>query len=313
MFRDPDDAPQFRVNVDFRVGGLGDNIAKMTVIRHVLEAMPHISMDIWVPTYFMELARHWVGKEKRIKLDIVDNLAQADATLTTLRCDGNYHSNLKAHIVTHAWRTMIDTEPPSMKAMEYYRIEGEPSISIGGDYIVITPNFTAKSRAMSAETINGITDWAIGQGLQVVYLGQMASVYHSSLSVPSHTPRADYSKGIALFNKTSLLEAARIMAKARAVVGLDTGLQHLAACTDAPIVGGFSIVKPDTRIPVRHGRMGWRYWAVVPEATLKCRFCQSTNPYVFGHDFRNCFYEDYQCLEQLTATKYIEKIELALT
>jgi ADP-heptose:LPS heptosyltransferase len=90
-----------------------------------------------------------------------------------------------------------------------------------------------------------------------------------------------------LRDKTTLTEAMEILSQARAVVGVDNGLLHLASCSDVPVIWGFTSVDPKHRIPVRNNVAGYNAYTVVPSAGLNCRFCQSKYYYV-EHNFKNC-------------------------
>ena len=104
-------------------------------------------------------------------------------------------------------------------------------------------------------------------------------------------------------------EITAIMGKARAVVGVDGGLLHLASCTDVPIVAGFTVVKPHLFTPTRSGVFGNNFYTVVPEADLGCRFCHSQINFINHGDVSTCFYLDNKCLDQMDGYKFINQLE----
>jgi ADP-heptose:LPS heptosyltransferase len=313
MFRNPSDAPKTKVNFTFFGGGMGDCIAKMPVVRYILERYPHVQMDMWVPDYFLELAEYWLENVKCIEVKSFSaQIAHCDYTLPALITQNDTATTLHTHLVHNAFNTLIDIPAPSdPKALEYFKITGDPTTNFGR-YIVITTNFTANTREMKPEIINSLIDWADQKGLKVVFLGKsLIDIGDQQVKgIRTKTSRAELHRGINLINQTSLLEAARIMSKAVAVVGVDNGLLHLAACTDVPIVGGFSNVRPDTRLPYRNGQMGYNFYTVEPDESLGCRFCQTNMNLVYNNSFKECFYKDLACLDQLSAQKYIDKLEL---
>jgi ADP-heptose:LPS heptosyltransferase len=109
--------------------------------------------------------------------------------------------------------------------------------------------------------------------------------------------------------KTTLIEAGNIIAGAQVICGLDNGLLHLAGCTDTPIVAAYTTVRPEHRLPYRHGSLGSGCYVVEPDEDLACRFCQSNMDFEFTHDFRDCFYKDFKCTKQITADKFIRKLD----
>ncbi len=108
------------------------------------------------------------------------------------------------------------------------------------------------------------------------------------------------------------------MSKAKAVVGVDNGLLHVAGCTGVAIVGGFTTVRPEIRMPIRHNILGWNYHAVIPDKSLDCSFCQQDTNFLYGHDYRKCWYKEKKerteilCIKQLTADKFKTILESIL-
>lgn len=315
MYRNSSDAIPIKMNITLFGGGLGDCIAKMPAIRYLLKNYKHVTADLFVPDYFKELADYWLGQEPMITVKTFSNMAaECNYELPALVTHNPVATTLRTHLVDNAFNTLIDTPAPKdLREREYYKIEGAPSTDYG-DYIVITTNYTADVRQFKPETINEIVRWAAGKGLKTVFLGNTLSVTGntSEPKIASKTSRVELEKGINLLNQTTLLEAAKIMGRAKAVVGVDNGLLHLACCTNTWVVGGFTSVHPDTRVPYRKGVQGYKYLTVTPDAGLGCKFCQTNMQFRYMHDFRTCVYKDYQCLDELTAKKFIDKLELII-
>jgi len=171
----------------------------------------------------------------------------------------------------------------------------------------MTPGATYENRAMLASTFNGIKDYLISRGITPVFLGN-DKVGTRKVSFEAGY---DYRGGIDLRGKTTLLEAAKVMSKSEVVVGLDNGLLHLAATTEAPIVFGYNIASPEHRRPRR--RVG-KIIDVSPDPEkLSCTFCQSRMRMMFNHDFRRCVYGDNACVKELGDVKlWSDAIEEAM-
>jgi ADP-heptose:LPS heptosyltransferase len=303
MWRNPNDVRPITINVLLDGGGLGDTIAKVPVIKYILANVPHVDMIVWAPNYFIELMEYWFGTEPRIQIKKLSDIAHNNLPAISARSAD--HTSIKTHLTKHAFHNMLDMDTQTDFDMNYPVIPEEPKENYG-NYMVIAPNYTAPSRSLPTQTINEIAEWAFSKGLNVLYLGKAISQHTEKQVISGITPPnliLNHNNIINLLDKTTLLEAASIMGKARVVVGLDSGLLHLAACTNVQIVGGFTTVDPVTRMPYRAGSLGWRYEPVVPDG---CRFCQTRMHFVYNHDFRTCYYGDFQCTKQLTSKKFID-------
>ena len=68
-----------------------------------------------------------------------------------------------------------------------------------------------------------------------------------------------------------LLQQTAVIADCAAFIGSDSSLLHAAGATATPIVGVFTCARPETRLPFRHGVLGWRCVAVMPD--IECIGC----------------------------------------
>jgi ADP-heptose:LPS heptosyltransferase len=122
----------------------------------------------------------------------------------------------------------------------------------------------------------------------------------------------DYSRGYNLIDKTSLMEAAKIMKEAQVVLGIDNGLLHLASMTDATILYGFTMVGPEHRRISRP--FGDTYELYGNKETLPCLFCQEKVRFFLGHNFKDCIYKEHTpaCVRALNIESWVSTIEMAL-
>ena len=56
MWRPGTKVTPLRMNCILERGGLGDNICRLPALKYIFEHYPHVSLDIWVPEYFVPLA-----------------------------------------------------------------------------------------------------------------------------------------------------------------------------------------------------------------------------------------------------------------
>ena len=102
-------------------------------------------------------------------------------------------------------------------------------------------------------------------------------------------------KGLSFINRTSLDEAYYVIKNSEAFITLDTGLLHLAGCTDTHIINIGSSVRPKFRIPYRHGSQKYKVDFVGGDCEL---FCASEPKYsVIEHGSANSIPPVPFCLE----------------
>lgn len=324
MLRDDTKLPAENIQFLFDDGGLGDNICRMSAVKYVRDHYKHVQLYVYVPDYFLELARHLVpGPRVTIRSYGKDKDLWVKA-YASRRTTNDHHTTMKTHLVDHTFHVLADkaveVEHKNYCRLRLNRIDVE-DFALPEKYIIITTGFTADVREMLPEVVNKLSDYVISKGYTPVYLGSKKAIVGRP-EVPNiegvFKSEIDYSKGLDLIDKTSLLEAGKIISNAKCLIGMDNGLMHLAGCTDIPIVGGFTTVEPKFRMPYRHDELGWNFYPVVPDVSLKCRFCQSNWEFVYDHDFRSCWYKEQKldteikCVKMLTAEKYIVELEKIL-
>ncbi len=325
-FRKPNDAAPIEVNVLLMDGGLGDNVARLSAVRSLLREYPHATAWLWAPDYFLEWARACVP-------NIVDNPARCrpmpfsqygladfykpELAQKATPAKDQVHTSLKTHLVEHAFTQLLDRSWYENERLEPYvapanadATEDERALyksAAGGDYVVVTTGFTASVRQWVAPEVNRFVRMVKEQrGLNVVFLGKRQTVTGVRENIEAaFDDRIDYSAGLDMRDKTSLIEARKIMQGARAVVGIDNGLLHIAWTTKTPVVAGFTSVRPEDRVPPE---AAGRTHVVYPGEKLACRGCQSRMELILGHDFRLCYYKDYACVLEMHAEKFLAGI-----
>ena len=120
------------------------------------------------------------------------------------------------------------------------------SISIDRDYIVFCPD--AEYGPAKRWPINKWVELAnkINNQYQIIFIGLDQSIDSSLKSI-----KTDY---INLINKTSLNDILSILSNASCVIANDSGLMHLAAALDKPIVGIFGSSSPIYTPPLTHDK-----------------------------------------------------------
>lgn len=107
-----------------------------------------------------------------------------------------------------------------------------------------------------------------------------------------------------LTGKTTLRQATQEIAASCCFIASDSSLLHFAGATDTPIVGLFTSVKAEYRMPTRHKVLGWRMAAVTPKK-LPCYGCLADAP--VPTTFLSCKRGDNAC----TTPEYIRPEDVA--
>jgi ADP-heptose:LPS heptosyltransferase len=304
------------LDVIFADGGLGDHICRLPAINYIQKNYPWVSITCHVPKYFVELGQNVLPKViwrafQGTKIEVPEHhkvVVARDAEANT--------TSLRRHLVDHAFNTIVD-EDPHNEDKNYLAINevDVSSFNLPEKFVVVTTGYTSKTREWKAEVTNEVVEWIISQGYVPVFMGKheaYTGLEKNDVLKGNFSDQINFDRGLDLRDKTSLVEAASIMKKSSAVVGLDNGLLHLAGMTEVPIVAGFTTVHPAHRLPYRNGILGHNAIGITPPEDLGCRFCQSKLNFVY-EPFTECFERNLRCIKEQTSTPYIEALEYFLS
>lgn len=307
--------PKEELNILLDDGGLGDCIARLPAVKYVMENHPHMQIRLWVPDYFLDFAKRSLP-DKVITRGFSEAAKKYNEHLPARAFRVHIHTNLSTHMTDHAFN-IICNKSVEPKDKNYIKIDTSDvnvtKFKLPEKFVVITTGFTAEVREMRPDIVNTLVSYIKSKGYEIVFLGK-EETSNGYLHTIKGTFKSDinFAEGTNLINKTNLVESHAVISKAKTVVGLDNGLLHVASCTDIPIVGGFTTVEPKYRMAYRNDVLGYNYYPVVPPESLNCRFCQSNWTFTYEHDFKTCYYKDYECTKQLSASRYIEQLEKIL-
>lgn len=304
------------VNCILLSGGVGDHVGTLVAVAYILKTYPWINLLIWVPDFLLEFAKN-VLPEKAIVRNFTAMKTKYDRNKTTIHTewDGRI-SPMKIHSVDYAFLKLCDEQVPIDKK-NYLKVKFDKvditKFNLPNKYVVIATGFTAAVREFAPQSVNEVADFIVYKGYTPVFVGQKSTATGGKHVIQgSFNKEIDFSKGLNLVDQTSLVEVAKIMQESAAVVGVDCGLLHIAGCTDAPIVAGFTTVNPELRAPIRNNELGWKFYPVTPGALLACRYCQVSTNFLYGHDYTKCIYKDYACVKELTGDKFIAQLQKIL-
>lgn len=295
----------------FENGAMGDYINWMASIKWVAEKYTFLRGHLICPGWFVPIAANVLkGFDKwKVYHEIPDKFKEG---YPIKQAPIHPVNATMVHLLDLGFLYYAGINPPPLEGAFYPTLDLEetrtPAKLRDKKYIVMTPGATAASRTMPAETFNRIKAYILCLGYTPVFVG-VTSMNKKKRKV-SIDPGYDFSHGIDLIDQTTPLQAAKVMANAEMVVGLDNGLLHLAAMTDVPIVFGYTIAGPVHRRPLR--KQGVLVELYSTEEELPCTFCQERVRFFYDHDFENCIYKDFQCIKNLDAKAFNHAIDVAL-
>lgn len=171
--------------------------------------------------------------------------------------------------------------------------------------VLLNLTYRGDTRIIEPGVINDFCKYIKEKGLMPLFVGKKETPEYVN-NAPYKTLEFDTSIGIDLRDKTTIKEMIYIMNQAHSIMGVDNGLIHLAAMTKLPIIAAYTSCSPETRCPVRYGKLGGGIEIV--EADEACRYC-SDKWNISGHDFNNCYYATNACCKSLTLGKFINAFE----
>lgn len=294
-------------------GGLGDYINFMSTMVWAAKTSPHCLGRIYCSEPFIDVARYIMKPFKNWEVrhhSELKDLPEPHINLYYPEKDKQLVSAIGSHLMDlgSEYYANLDTLPDDHRYLPEIEYDGPWKWAElkGLNYAVLTPYATAPSRVLRPQYLRELTAYVKAKGLTPVFLGNKshaADIAKQNNQVVPDEPY-DFSQGIDLTGKTTLLEAIQIMGRAIFVAGLDNGLLHFAGTTQVPIIFGHSVTQ------VRHRdirrKLGVTINIFVNESDLACSGCQSKMRYVKGHRFSECFYKSkpavaYKCLDLLFA------------
>lgn len=323
--------PMFPLVMNFVLlnGGMGDYITWMQPIRWLADQATWIKGTLICPTYFRELAEHWLKPYPEWSFkdyNEVKDIPKVDDTpfRGPLMLQTESLNATGAHLITCGWVYFTNKEkaptgwdhypPLRQPELDALPLPPEAAALATGRYAVLTTGITTNSRRVPSKAWNPIIEYVKSKGLYPVFLGK--SVVETGNAKNIHTEfdqTLSTDGGLDLRDKTTLMQAASIMSRAAVVIGHDNGLLHLAGCTSVPIVFGYNLASPEHREPRRD--IGKVYNVTLTDAELACNHCQSKTNFVIGYNFRECFYGDTLCMKMLfdnEGARWKKQIDLAL-
>lgn len=291
-------------------GGAGDFICYTRALEWIAENLPHIYGIVYYPSFLVQFAKYFFDDYKNWKVEPNEQCIPQDWDPGFPFIDPFRNGRMQfvtghgAHPLDLGFMYYANLTPVPQAYNNYPELdfvsEGLPAKLEGKRYAVFTPAATVESRAVPGHFWNPIIEHVKSLGLMPVVIGKrvVANNYEASIS------GAINMEGVLdLFDKTTILQAAQIIQYSSVTIGLDNGLLHLAACTQAPIVFGYNVVTPEYRRPRR--RLGKTVEVFLTREELACTGCLTSVKGHYHHSFDFCMYKNLdqtphpQCIDML--------------
>lgn len=317
--------PPQDIKIIFNYGGLGDDVCRLPALKFLLKDQPHVRVTLAVGDHFVPVAEHFFKSHPQITriLGFTELYKEPELMKSTwIQTKTEFFTPFRTHLVDHAFSYICDRNPADTPIEEknylQFDLERLPDdtaiktkFKIPTSFALLPTGYTADVREFSPAAINGISDWLNGRGITPVYIGQKSIRRGGVADIieARFTDDVDYSKGLDLRGQTTLLEVAILCSESRAVIGVDCGILHVAGCTGANIVAGYTNALPQHRLPIRNSVLGYKCKAVTPPG---CHSCQSTVGFLPEQDYRHCVWPELACASKLTSDLFIKELEEVL-
>lgn len=246
-----------------RRAALGDVIMTTPIVRrlrHIVGPNTFLAFETMYPDVFL-------GNPAINSTHVSFNSEDFDVTIDL---DEAYETRREMHTVdAYMMQAFGDAEWP---AKEMFLDKHPLPADLSADWqkaVVLHPGQTDPSRTILPKTWEGVVERLIRGNLVPIIIGQNREVTFSR------------SEGVVdATGRLSLQQVAKLIQYSRCFISADTGMSHVAGTTETPIVTVFTSIRPELRMPWRHGLLGWRVTPLVPD--LPCVGCTHTQSCQIG-------------------------------
>ena len=164
---------------------------------------------------------------------------------------------------------------PRPEAMAQARAQ-RAALGLAGDYVVLAPGANPNNQRLSVHAFAALAARLVTEGLTPVVLGAGPDDKALAAAIQAEVPQA-----LDLTGQGGLAYAAAWIVEARALVGMDSGLAHIAAGCGTPTLAVFGPTRP------RHSAPWGPRVRVVRKEDLPCLECMVFICPVPGHPCMN--------------------------
>jgi len=248
-FRKAVDVPKRTIGFFLEQGGSGDFICYSAAIDYVARKYDYVEGIVSAPAHMVGFVSNVLRKHDNWKVipEALKRETIAPGTIVKVPSIRPINATMM-HLLELGFLYYAEINPIPDNERFYPELDlGNTKLHgavLSKNYAVMVPGSTCPSRTMTPKTFNEVKNYLIGVGIKPVFLGNDKMRVGKGEKYTNFNSQYDLTGGINLLNKTSIMEAAKIIEHSRLIVGIDNGLLHLAACTRAPIVFGYTIAGP---------------------------------------------------------------------
>jgi ADP-heptose:LPS heptosyltransferase len=251
-----------------RTGGLGDVVMALAAAK-AMKALTGDQILVLTSERFVDLARCCPDVDRVMTLERL--LPQERRAVELGRRLGRLYDLNPAtfgiarehQVDAYLWAAGLEA-PPALKQVELnvpetaVRSMQRKAEQAGwrADGVVLHPARGDLNRTWSAQRWTELAQRLGDHGYPVALIGA-SDPQKGAFSLPGV-------RAANLIGQLDPLETVGLLRRSAALITTDSGPLHLAAASDAAIVGIFSVVRGANRLPFRHGRLGWNAIAVEP-------------------------------------------------
>lgn len=306
-----------KIQISVSLGNIGDTIMCLPATRYIAQN----------PIYGLEKVQLYTNHTQLVShLDVADY-----CELLTVRTDvqipvpeihlkpeiprGNrYHAPW--HRVDEAfWWLGLTPEDTTWEQKSYPRYINQHMYSrqFNQKYVVLGGTFSCRRRKFSDRVMYRTCKYLIKAGYLPVIVGASNKFFY--INGRYGTYNVNYEGCVNLVDKLQYGELLSIMSHAEAVVSPDSGILHMAALTDVPIIGYYTIIHSDYVGPIRNGVLGAN--CIMINADVPCAPCYSrTNMlWMCSEDYQDDplkgYYKegDAECVKALKVRHIIQALQ----
>lgn len=291
-------------------GGMGDLVCCLVAVDWNIRHYPKIHFHVWCPDYLVDFAKHVLHEGATVR-----GFSKAKAKfrhdimgMTTEWCTN--HTCIRTHPVDYGFHMLSDRHVYDLNEKNYLQIRPDEinvkHFDLPRNYVVIAATSVEPVRTMPVKTANELIEYVLQKGYTPVFLGKEKSDCGiNNFEIVAKPIEINFRRGLNLLNRTSLLESAKIIHEARAFIGMDGGLAHIAGCTDTNIVCGFTASSPSHVAPIRRGSQTYKNYPIEPDDHTN-KFFQTWSSFKKGN------FQRFEGWEEVVGSMRSEKFIAAL-
>lgn len=303
---------RMKLHLILNAGGMGDILHCIPAAKAAINQYPYQRYRLWVPDYLEPLFQH-IFKKDEVEVGPFSKAPKsADGkTAGLISFNIGRHSSMRTHLTDYAFYMILDRLPRNSKEIQFPTVRKKVKIpQLPPKYAVLSPFWRVNLREAPGATWDQIEAYLHSEGITPVILGTKGANFNNKLKARASVSWSPKNPDtVDLSDQTTILQALEIMWGAKAVVGVDGGLIHLACLTNTPVVAGFTSVDPQTRVP--YGKES-QVITVAPD--IDCQYCQSNICMVYStqFEFNKCWRDTRECVSKMTPDKFIAGLKEVL-